>query len=439
LRVFHAVLVTRMRWHYVTIAATVGLFAVSLFGMKFVQKQFFPSSNRPEILVTMMLPKNGSIYETRAEIDRLQKAIQGNPRIDRYSAYIGGGAIRFYLPLDVQLDNSFIAQFVIVAKGLPERDALIASLVTLFDEDFPNVLARVSRLELGPPVGWLIQYRVSAETPEETRTISEQLAAILRASPYTQVVNFDWSEKNKLIRVTIDQDKARRVGLSSDDVARVMNAILSGVTSTQVRDSIYLIDVVARAQGTERLSVETLRNLRITVGHDHSVPLSEIATIEYGLADGYLWQRNRLPTITVQADTAPGLQAPTVFQLLENQVNALRATLPPGAVIQDGGTIEKSAQSNAAIVAEFPLMVLAMLTVLMLQLQCFQRLFLVVSVAPLGLIGVVAMLLATRTHGLRRHARDHRACRDDHPQLADPHRSDRRQPRARHEPLGSGG
>jgi multidrug efflux pump subunit AcrB len=386
-----------MRWKYVTIAITLAAFAISLYATQFVQKQFFPASDRPEVLATMMLPKNASIYATQDEVTRAQKLIDGDADVVRYSSYIGGGAIRFYLPLDAQLDNSFLAQFVIVTKGLAERDVVIAKLEKAFAADFPDEVVRVQRLELGPPVGWPIQYRVSAETPAQTRAIAEKLADLLRGSPDAQTVNFDWSEKNKTLRLAVDQDKVRRVGLSSEALKDAMNSVLNGVSATQLRDNIYLIDVLARAESTDRVDLDILRTLQLPVAGGQSVPLREVATVEYVLDDGYIWRRNRLPTITVQADVAGGIQAPTVYQHLQDKVDALRATLPPGASIVDGGTVEKSAQSNAAILAVMPLMVMLMLTVLMIDLQSFQRLFLVISVAPLGLIGVVAALIPTGT------------------------------------------
>jgi multidrug efflux pump subunit AcrB len=396
MRAFDALLLTCMRWRYTTILVTLAAFALSLFGTQFVQKQFFPASDRPEVLVTMMLPKNSSIYATLDEVNRAQKLIDGDSNVVRASSYVGGGAIRFYLPLDVQLDNAFLAQFVIVTKGLEERDATMRKLEKAFAADFPDAVVRVQKLELGPPVGWPIQYRVLAETTAQARDIADKLADLLRASPDVQTVNFDWSEKNKTLRLVVDQDKARRVGLSSQELKGALNTVLNGMVATQMRDSIYLIDVLARAEGEERISIDKLRNLRIGIAGGRSVPLNEVATIEYVLDDGYVWRRNRLPTITVQADVVGDVQAPTVYGRMQDAVDGLRAKLPAGASIEDGGTVEKSAQSNAAILAVMPLMVMLMLTILMFQLESFQRLFLVVSVAPLGLIGVVAILLPTQ-------------------------------------------
>jgi multidrug efflux pump subunit AcrB len=396
-RTFRFLVLQCMRFRYLTIAVTLALFALSVLGTGRVQKQFFPASDRPEVLVTMMLAKNASIFATQADVDRVQKLLDGDPNIDRYSVYIGGGAIRFYLPLDVQLDNNFLAQFIIVAKGLAERDAVVAKLNHAFAADFPNLLARVSGLEMGPPVGWPVQYRVSAQTTTQVRELAEQVARVLRESPDTLLVNFDWGEKNKAIRLAINQDKVRQVGLSSDAVAEALNTIISGQVVTKIRDSIYLIDVVARAPADERLSLQGLRNTQISLPGGQSVPLGQIASIDYTLEEAYLWRRNRLPTVTVQADVRPGLQAPTAYEHNASAINGLRTKLPPGASIQEGGTYENSALANKSIVRELPITIILMLIVLMVQLQSFQRLFLVLSVAPLGLIGVVAVMLPTHT------------------------------------------
>jgi multidrug efflux pump subunit AcrB len=240
-----------------------------------------------------------------------------------------------------------------------------------------------------------VQYRVSAESTGQVRVAAEQLAQILRASPYTRLVNFDWGEKSKTIRLAINQDKVRKAGLSSETVAQAMNMILSGAVVTQMRDSIYLIDVVARAPEDERLSLATLQSIQISLPGGGSVPLSQLASIEYTLDESYVWRRDRFPTITVQADVPQGVQAPTAYALNAPAVNALRAKLPPGVKIVDGGTVESSAKANASIAAQMPMMLLVMLIILMFQLQNFQRLWLVLSVAPLGLIGVVVAMLST--------------------------------------------
>src|SRR5688572_17264526 len=397
MRAFGWVLGTSMRHPWLTITASLVAFGASVYGLGFVQQQFFPASNRPEVLVTMSLPKNASIAATQAQTERLEKALASDPDISRFSAYVGGGAVRFYLPLDVQLDNDFMAEVVVVAKDLEARDRVLARLETLFAADFPDVSARISRLELGPPVGWPVQYRVSAPTADEARHYADQVANALRASGLVRNVNYDWAEKSKELRMVVDQDRVRQAGLSSEQLAQALNRVITGSAVTQVRDSIYLIDVVARADRGERQSIEALRNLQITTPTGASVPLRELASFHYELDEGYVCRRGRLATVTVQAEPLPGLEPASVNQRLGSALEALRSTMPAGTLFQIGGTVEKSEQSNAALLAQVPLMVGLMLTVLMFQLGSFRQLGLVISVAPLGLIGVVAALLATDT------------------------------------------
>jgi multidrug efflux pump subunit AcrB len=397
MRAFGRVLNFGMRRPWLTIAATLLAFGASIYGLGFVQQQFFPASNRPELLVTMSLPKNASIYATKAETERLERSLASDPDIARFSAYVGGGAIRFYLPLDVQLDNDFMAEVVVVAKDLSARDRVQARLETLFADSFPDATVRISRLELGPPVGWPVQYRVSAPTAEEARHYADQVAGVLRASNLVRNVNYNWAEKSKQLRVDVDQDRVRQAGLSAQQLALVLGRVITGSSVTQVRDSIYLIDVVARAESGERSSIDALSNLQVTTPSGASVPLRELARFHYELDEGYLWRRGRLPTITVQAEPLPGLEPASVDQRIGGAFEAVRKSMPAGTLLEIGGTVEKSRQSNAALLAQVPLMVALMLTVLIFQLGSFRLLGLVISVAPLGLIGVVGALLTTHT------------------------------------------
>ena len=386
-----------MRHRWLTIGASLVAFGASVYGLGFVQQQFFPASNRPELLVTMTLPKNASIAATEVQTERLEKVLASSPDISRFSSYVGGGAIRFYLPLDVQLDNDFLAETVIVAKDLEARDRVQTMLQQRLARDFPDVTARVSRLELGPPVGWPVQYRVSAPTTDEARHYAEQVMDVLRGSGLVRNVNYDWAERSKELRIVVDQDRVRQAGLSSEQLANALNRVISGSTVTQVRDSIYLVDLVVRAKADERSSIEALTNLQITTPTGATVPLRELATFQYELDEGYVWRRGRLPTITVQAEPLPGVQPSLVNQRITAALETVRASMPAGTLLEVGGTVEKSDQSNAAILAQVPLMIALMLTALMVQLGSFRQLALVISVAPLGLIGVVAALLITGT------------------------------------------
>ncbi|AIB11476.1 ACR family transporter [Azospirillum argentinense] len=397
MRMFRGSLRLAMRARYVVIVATLLLFGLSVFGLRFVQQQFFPASDRPELLVNLTLPQTASIRSTEEVVDRFEKVLAADPDVDRWSFYVGQGAVRFYLPLDVQLANDYFAQAVVVTKGYKVREAVRARLEKVLNENFSDLNTRVSPLEMGPPVGWPIQYRVSGPDVGEVRAIAARMADTIGTNPYTLLVNYDWNEPSKVVRVDVDQDKARLLGISSKSLNQALNATVSGAAFTQVRDDIYLIDVVAQATNAERSSIETLRNLQIAIPDGRTVPLGEVATMRYDLEQPVVWRRTRLPTITVQADLVPPLQAATVVQQLAPAVDELRRSLPPGYTVEAGGTVENSAKGMASITAVFPIMIFVMLTILMIQLQSFQKLFLVISVAPLGLIGVVAALLPTGT------------------------------------------
>ncbi len=391
---FHTVLDRALRIKYLVIAASIGLFLLAGAGMQYVQQQFFPASDRPELLVNLTLPQSSSIHATRATVDALEKVLKQDPDIERWTSYIGSGAVRFYLPLDQQLANDFFAQAVVVTKSFAARPQVQARLnAALQDPAFDNVLPRVSPLELGPPVGWPLKFRVSGPDPSKVRDVAQDFARLLGDSGNALNINFDWNEPSKAVRVEVDQDRARSLGISSQSLSQNINAVLSGATITQVRDDIYLIDVVARAVPEERAKLETLRSLMIPTASGRSVPLSQVATLSYGLEQPLIWRRQRLATITVQADVPAGVEAATVVKAIRKSINDFSTTLPEGYSVSAGGTVEDSAKAQASIFAVFPLMLLIMITLLMVQLQSFQRVFLVLCTAPLAIIGVAASLL----------------------------------------------
>ncbi len=392
-RTFRNLLTFAIRMRWLTIAATVALFVVAFLAMPLIPRQFFPSSDRPELLVDLTLPQNASIYASESLAERFDKMLKDDKDVERWSTYIGRGAIRFYLPLNVQLPNSFFSQAVIVAKDVPARERLKVKLEKALAEDFPAAISRVYPLELGPPVGWPIQYRVSGPDISDVREIASKLGGVVSANPDAVNMSFDWMEPTRQVRIVINQDEARLLGLSSQSIAAALNTVLTGSPITQVRDGIYLVDVVLRANDEQRTSLDSLRSLQISIPGGRTVPLSQFATFDYGQDYSLVWRRDRTPTLTVQADVAPGVLPETVVTGLAPAVEALAKTLPPGARIDVGGTAEESAKSQASVIAMVPIMLLAMLTVLMFELRSFQRLFLVLTVAPLGLIGVVAALL----------------------------------------------
>ncbi|MFN3349821.1 efflux RND transporter permease subunit [Pseudorhodoplanes sp.] len=392
-RTYRAFLTGAIRARYLTIALTIAMFVAAFLAMPLIPRQFFPSSDRPELLVDLSLPQNASIYASEEIAKRFDEALKNDADLQRWSTYVGRGAIRFYLPLNVQLPNNFFAQAVLVAKDVPARERLKVKLEKLLAEEFPSVVARVYPLELGPPVGWPVQYRISGPDISKVRGYALELGELIAKNPQTVNINYDWMEPARQLRIRIDQDEARLLGLSSQALANTLNTVISGVSVTQVRDDIYLVDVVVRATEDQRVSIETLRNTAIPLPGGRTVPLSQFATFEYDQEYPLVWRRDRLPTLTVHADLRPGILPDTVVSALTPEVTAFSRSLPAGYQLAVGGTVEESAKSQASVLAVVPAMLLIMLTVLIFQLRSFQKLFIVLSVAPLGLIGVVLALL----------------------------------------------
>jgi multidrug efflux pump subunit AcrB len=396
-RAFNGGLLWCMRNRWWAIGITVLIFGLSVVGMRFVQNQFFPASDRPEILVDLNLPQNASIAETRKAVDKLEATLKGDPDIVRWSTYIGQGAIRFYLPLDQQLQNPYYAQLVIVAKDFETRAALSDRLRERLRKDFVGIGSFVQALEMGPPVGRPIQYRVSGPDIDQVRKHAIDLATVLDKNPHIGEIIYDWNEPGKVLRIDIAQDKARQLGLSSEDVANLMNSIVSGSTVTQVDDDIYLINVVGRAVDAERGSPETLQNLQILTPGGTSIPLLAFATVRYELEQPLVWRRDRKPTITIKTAVIGDIQPTDLVKLLKPDIDTFAASLPAGYKVATGGTVEESAKAQGPINQVVPLMVFLMATFLMIQLHSVQKMFLVASVAPLGLIGVVLALVPTGT------------------------------------------
>ena len=396
-RAFNTALLWCMRNRWWTIGATVLMFVLSVFGMGLVQNQFFPASDRPEILVDLNLPQNASIQETLKVTQRFEESLKGDPDIVRWSSYIGEGAIRFYLPLDQQLQNPFYAQLVIVSTGLDSRDALMERLNKRLREEFVGVGSFVHTLELGPPVGQPLQYRVSGKSIDLVRKYSIDLATVLDANPNVGETIFNWNEPGKVLRIDIAQDKARQFGLSSEDVAHVMNSIVSGAAISQVKDNIYLVNIVGRANSSERGTPETLLNLQISTPSGTSIPLLAFATVRYELEQPLIWSRDRIPTLTLKASVRGSMQPTDLVAQLKPDIDKFAESLPQGYTLQTGGTVEQSAKAQGPIAKVVPLMLFLMATFLMIQLQSVKKMFLVVSVAPLGLIGVVLALVPTGT------------------------------------------
>ncbi|MDC5088777.1 efflux RND transporter permease subunit [Acinetobacter baumannii] len=375
------------------IATTVGIFVLSVLMFKMVPQQFFPPSNRAEILVDLKLEEGASLTATEQAVKKVEQFLSKQKGIDNYVAYVGTGSPRFYLPLDQQLPQASFAQFVVLASSLDDRDEIRRSLETQIKQLLPQVRTRVSLLENGPPVGYPLQYRVSGEDLNLVRKEAQQVARVISENPNTTNVHLDWGEPSKIISIQIDQDRARQMGVSSLDLANFLNASITGSAIEQYREKRELIEIRLRGDKAERVEVASLASLAVPTANRTTVPLAQIAKIEYKFEDGLIWHRNRLPTITVRADIRTNLQPATVVGELAESMDKLRAELPSGYLIEVGGTVEESARGQSSVNAGMPLFLAVVMTLLMIQLKSLSRATIVFLTAPLGLIGVVLFLL----------------------------------------------
>ncbi|MGH8233993.1 MAG: efflux RND transporter permease subunit [Rhodanobacteraceae bacterium] len=377
------------------IVFTVVLFVLSIGLFRLIPEQFFPSSDRPELMVDLWMPQAATFNEIEQQAAIMQKDLQGDPDIVSVTSYVGGGSPRFYLPLNVQTLNN-LSELTVMTKGGEERETVLRKIQHLLDTGFPAVRGRVTRLENGPPVGYPIQFRISGTDGAKLRSVADKVMGIVRADPDARGVNMDWGERIKTLEVNIDQDKARVLGVSSKSVSEALEASLSGYDITQYLEGTDSLDVFARLTAPERTDLNNLKDLRIYTRSGQFVPLSQIATLQLASEDSIRWRRNRIPTITVQADVANGAQGNDVEASLWPKVSMLASTLPAGYHIDIGGSLESSQKSQKTISAVMPLVVVIVLFLLMIQLQDMRRMALVLLTAPLGLIGVTAILLIFR-------------------------------------------
>ncbi len=372
---------------FVVLIITVALFVVALGGFSMIPQQFFPSSDRPELLIDVRLPEGASFPATLEQTKRLEKVLENRPEIDHTVSFVGTGAPRFYLPLDQQLAQPNFAQFVVTAKSVEAREKLASWLAPTLREQFPAIRWRLSRLENGPPVGYPVQFRVSGDSIAMVRSIAEKVAAQVRQDSRSVNVQFDWDEPaERSVRFELDQKKARELNVSSQDVSNFLAMTLQGTTVTQYRERDKLIAVDLRAPKADRVDPSRLATLAMPTPSG-PVPLGTLGRFKDTLEYGVIWERDRQPTITVQADVRGGAQGIDVTHAIDKQLDGLRAQLPVGYRIEIGGSVEESGKAQASINAQMPLLAIAVLTLLMIQLQSFSRVLMVVLTAPLGLIG----------------------------------------------------
>jgi multidrug efflux pump subunit AcrB len=395
-RVLRRVIDTCLRWRKTVVAVTMLMFGLAIGGFGLVQQQFFPTSTRTELFFEMRLPEGTAIGVTDATARKAERLIGDDPDIVTYTSYVGQGAPRFWLGLNPVLPDSNFAQIVIVTKDLEARERVKKRLdQAIADGAVPAARARVDRFFFGPPVGFPVQFRVIGLDPLKVREIAQQVRQVMVANPKIIDPHLNWGEQEKSIRLEVDQDRARALGLTPQDVAQTMQTMLSGYTVTQYREGIETIDVVARAVPSERLVLDRLGELTISTQNGVAVPLSQIARLRYEYEEPILWRRNRDLVLTARADVVDGVQPPDVSAEIEPHLRSIKDTLPYGYRIETGGATEESAKANTALAAVFPLMAIAMLALLMVQLQSFSRLALVFATAPLGLIGATGALLAS--------------------------------------------
>ncbi|MET0527212.1 MAG: efflux RND transporter permease subunit [Microvirga sp.] len=390
-----------VRHRIVVVLATVGVFAAALVGFGNVQQQFFPLSERPELFFQMRLPEGTSIGVTTETARKAESMVEGDRDVTTYTTYIGQGSPRFWLGLNPQLPNEAFAEIVIVSKDVDARERIKARLEkALAAGALPEARVRVDRFNFGPPVGFPVQFRVVGPDAMEVRRVAYEVREIMRRNKNAIDPHLDWNERMPSIRLDVDQDRARALGLTPQDVAQTLQTLISGYGVTDVRDGTEKVQVIARAVASERLELGRIEDLTILAPNGNAVPLSQVARVVPDAEESILWRRNRDMSITVRADVVDGVQPPDVTNQIWPQLQGVRDSLEPGYRLEIGGAIEESEKGNNSIYAVFPLMLVAMLSILMIQLQSFSRLILVLLTAPLGLIGAsLALNLSNKPFG----------------------------------------
>jgi multidrug efflux pump len=390
---FRALVAWCVRRRWLTIAVTLLTFALGIVGMGRVQQQFFPDSSRPEILVDLWLPEGATVQQSEAIAKRFEARMMGEAGVTSVTTWVGSGVPRFYLPLDQIFPQANVSQSIVLPKDMTQREALRVRLPALLASEFPEARGRVKLLPNGPPVPYPVQFRVAGPEADQVRLWADQAKDILRANTNMRGVNDNWNESIKVLRLEIDQDKARALGVTSQAVAQASRVILSGSTIGQYREGDKLVDIVLRQPADERDVLTDLSNAYMPTSSGRAVPLPQIAKITFGWEPGVLWREGRDFAVTVQGDVVEGMQGPTVTAQVWPALQALATKMPVGYGIEVAGAVEESSKGQGSIAAGLPVMAFIMLTLLVLQLQSFQRALLVLLTAPMGIAGVAAALL----------------------------------------------
>ena len=397
---FRAVVSWCVEWRKMTIVITLMVFGLGVFGFKFIEQQFFPDSSRPELMVELWLPEGSAFAATEAQAKKFEAFIQQQEDVESVTSYVGTGSPRFYLPLDQIFPQTNVAQIVVLPKNLKARSALRLKIIQAFKTDFPEIRGRVKILPNGPPVPYPVQFRVTGQDVSKVREIADRVKEVMRKNENTVGVNDNWNESVKVVRIDMDQDKLRALGVTSQNVMRAANTILTGSTVGQFRDANKLIDIVVRQPVDERSTLNALGNANIPTASGKSVPMSQLAHISMAWEPGVVWREGREWAVTVQSDVADGIQGPTVSSQISPKLDAIRSTLLPGYKIELAGAAADSGKAQASIAANVPLVIFIIFTLLMLQLHSFSRALLVFLTGPLGVAGAaMALLLLQRPFG----------------------------------------
>jgi multidrug efflux pump len=393
-----------VEYRWLTIGATVLTFALGIVGMGQVQQQFFPDSSRPEILVDIWFPEGTSFAANELTAKRFEQRLMAEAGVSTVSAWIGSGVPRFYLPLDQVFPQTNVTQFIVVPEDLKRRETLRVKLPALLATEFPEVRGRVKLLPNGPPVPYPVQFRVIGVDPLQLRARADEVKAVMRQNSHTRGVNDNWNESVKVLRLEVDQAKARALGVSSQSIAQTSRMVLSGTPVGQFRDGDKLLDIVLRQPLAERSAISDMANAYLPTAGGKSVPLTQIAKPVLAWEPGVMWRENRDYAITVQADVMEGLQGATVTAELLPALRVLEAQWHRQGLnayrIEVAGAVEESSKGSASISAGIPIMLFLTFTLLMLQLQSFSRALLVFITGPLGIAGVAgALLLLDRPFG----------------------------------------
>jgi multidrug efflux pump len=382
-----------LRHRKTVLVGTLLAFILGGVGMSFTEKQFFPSSNRVELMLDVWLPEGSSIRATEREVARVEEILSKEKDIASFVTYVGYGSPRFFLSLDQQLFRPNFAQVVVLANDLEARDRMLKKMRQIFATDFPGVRARANAVPLGPPISYPVEFRVLGSDLATVKRLGDEVAEIMRNDERLRDVHPDWGVQTPMLRVDVDQDRARAAGVTSADIANTARTTTDGLTTGQFRENDQLIDIVLRSPAAERVQLAQVGTLEVPSSQGGSVPLRQVAQISYALEDPIIWHKDRDISMSVRADVIEGVQATDVSIAMNARLDALRAKLPDGYQIEPGGEFGENSGAQDSINAGMPLMMAVILGFLMIQMKSLSRTFMVLLTAPLGIIGVAMALL----------------------------------------------